>query len=196
MDARFSGTRFFGTSAELRAWFEGNHASAPELFVGYWKKGSGRVGVSHPEAIEQALCFGWIDSVSRSIDAESYCVRFTPRRSGSVWSAINIAKIAELTERGILHPAGIAAFEQRRPDQAGVYAHEQTGDALLDESQTARIRALPGAWDWFSAQAPGYRRSAAHWVVSAKRPETRERRPDQLISASAAGRKVAPLAPR
>jgi uncharacterized protein YdeI (YjbR/CyaY-like superfamily) len=188
--------QFFDTAADLREWFEQHHESAPELFVGYWKKGTGRTGVSHPEAIEQALCFGWIDSISRTIDAQRYQVRFTPRRRGSVWSAINIAKIAELTGRGLMRPAGLRAFEERKPDRTGVYAHEQPAGAQLDEEQTARLRADPRAWEWFSAQTPSYRRSAAHWVVSAKRADTRERRLAQLISDSAAGRKVPPLVPR
>lgn len=188
--------QFFETAADLRKWFEQHHASAPELFVGYWKKGTGRTGVSHPEAIEQALCFGWIDSISRTIDAERYQVRFTPRRRGSVWSAINIAKIAELTERGLMRPAGLRAFEERKPGRTAVYSYEQPAGAELDEEQTARLRADPRAWEWFSAQTPSYRRSAVHWVVSAKRADTRERRLAQLISDSAAGRKVPPLVPR
>ncbi len=110
---------FFADAAALRAWFEEHHDSAPELFVGYWKKGAGETGVSHPEAIEQALCFGWIDSVVRRIDERSYQVRFTPRRKGSPWSELNIAKMAELAERGLLHPAGQRAFERRRPDSTG-----------------------------------------------------------------------------
>jgi uncharacterized protein YdeI (YjbR/CyaY-like superfamily) len=187
---------FFDTPAELRAWFEQHHETAPELFVGYWKKGSGRTGVTHPQAIEQALCFGWIDSVSRTIDDRRYRVRFTPRRKGSVWSAINVAKIAELTAAGLMHPAGRRAFEQRKPDQAAVYSYEQPADAVLDDPQTARFRADDAAWQWFSAQSPSYRRAAVHWVVSAKRAETRERRLAQLIADSAAGRKVPPLTPR
>ena len=187
---------FFDTAADLRAWFEANHDSAPELFVGYWKKGSGRTGVSHPEAIEQALCFGWIDSVSRSLDERSYRVRFTPRRKGSVWSAVNIAKIAELTERGLMQPAGLRVFEERKPDRVAVYSYEQPADAVLADEQAARFQAEPAAWEWFSAQAPSYRRAAVHWVVSAKRPDTRERRLNQLITASASGQKVPPLVPR
>jgi uncharacterized protein YdeI (YjbR/CyaY-like superfamily) len=187
---------FFDTPAELRAWFEQHHETAPELFVGYWKKGSGRTGVTHPQAIEQALCFGWIDSVGRTIDDRRYQVRFTPRRKGSVWSAINVAKIAELTEAGLMHPAGRRAFEQRKPDRVAVYSYEQPADAVLDDSQTARFQADDAAWQWFSAQSPSYRRAAVHWVVSAKRADTRERRLAQLIADSAAGRKVPPLTPR
>jgi uncharacterized protein YdeI (YjbR/CyaY-like superfamily) len=186
---------FFDTAADLREWFEANHDSAPELFVGYWKKGAGRTGVSHPEAIEQALCFGWIDSVAGRIDERSYRVRFTPRRRGSVWSAINVAKIAELTERGVMRPAGLAAFGARKIDQAAAYSYEPA-EVAFDDEQTARLTADRRAWEWFSAQTPYYRRAATHWVVSAKRADTRERRLAQLITDSAAGRKVPPLAPR
>lgn len=188
--------QFFDSPDDLRAWFEQQHETAPELFVGYWKKGTGGRGVSHPEAIEQALCFGWIDSVARRIDDQRYQVRFTPRRKGSVWSAVNIAKIAELTERGLMHPAGTRAFELRKPGQAGVYSYEQPEASQFDAEQTARIRADPAAWEWFSRQGPGYRRSATHWVLTAKRADTRERRLAQLIADSAAGRKVPPLIPR
>ena len=185
---------FFDTAADLRAWFEANHASAPELFVGYWKKGSGRTGVTHPEAIEQALCFGWIDSVARGLDEQRYRVRFTPRRKGSVWSSVNIAKIAELTDRGLMTPAGVRAFELRKVDQAPAYSYEQDGS--FDPEQTARFQADAKAWEWFSGQSGYYRRAATHWVIRAKRPETRERRLAQLIADSGAARRVPPLAPR
>ncbi|NMO52941.1 bacteriocin-protection protein [Actinoplanes sp. TBRC 11911] len=187
---------FFDTAADLRAWFERHHDTAPELFVGYWKKGSGRTGVTHPQAIEQALCFGWIDSIGRGIDEQRYQVRFTPRRKGSVWSKINVAKIAELTEQGLMHEAGRRAFDQRKPDRVAVYSYEQPSEAVFDRAQIDTFRARSSAWEWFCAQSPSYRRSAVHWVVSAKRPETRDRRLAQLIEDSAAGRKVPPLAPR
>jgi uncharacterized protein YdeI (YjbR/CyaY-like superfamily) len=188
--------QFFATAAELRAWFEQHHETAPELLVGYWKKGTGGVGVSHPEAIEQALCFGWIDSVARRLDDRRYQVRFTPRRRSSVWSAVNVAKIAELTERGLMYPAGLRAFDQRKTDQVGVYSYENPESAQLTAEQTALIQANPLAWEWFSRQTPAYRRSATHWVITAKRPETRARRLAQLIGDSAQGRKVPPLIPR
>jgi uncharacterized protein YdeI (YjbR/CyaY-like superfamily) len=188
--------QFFDTPADLRAWFEANHETAPELFVGYWKKATGRVGVTHPEAIEQALCFGWIDSIGRRIDDQRHQVRFTPRRRGSVWSAVNIAKIAELTERGLMHPAGLRAFEARKPERSAVYSYEQPDSVTLDPAQTALFQANKAAWEWYSRQSASYHRSAVHWVVSARRAETRERRLDQLIADSAAGRKVPPLAPR
>jgi uncharacterized protein YdeI (YjbR/CyaY-like superfamily) len=184
---------FFATPADLRAWFDEHHEEAPELLVGYYKKGAGKQGVKHSEAIEQALCFGWIDSIGRRIDDERYQVRFTPRRRGSVWSAVNLAKVAELTERGLMRPAGVLAYEQRRPDRVAVYSYEQPEGVELDEEQTARLKATPAAWEWFSAQASSYRKAAAHWVTSAKRADTRERRLVQLIADSAAGHPVPPL---
>jgi uncharacterized protein YdeI (YjbR/CyaY-like superfamily) len=187
---------FFTSPAELRAWFEQNHATAPELFVGYWKKHTGKVGVTHTEAIEQALCFGWIDSVGRRIDEDRHQVRFTPRRKGSVWSAINIAAVARLTEQGLMRPAGTAAFEMRKPEKTAIYSYEQPAGAQLDDDQQARLRANPRAWEWFAAQSASYRRSAVHWVTTAKRADTRERRLAQLIADSEQGRRVPPLIQR
>jgi uncharacterized protein YdeI (YjbR/CyaY-like superfamily) len=187
---------FFATADELREWFQQNSANATELLVGYYKKGAGRSGVKHSEAVDQALCFGWIDGIGRRIDDERYQVRFTPRRKGSVWSAVNVAKVTELTERSLMHPAGVQAFESRRPDRVATYSYEQPEGAELHPDQLARLRAEPAAWEWFSKQASSYRRSAAHWVISAKRAETRERRLAQLIADSAAGRPVPPLTRR
>jgi uncharacterized protein YdeI (YjbR/CyaY-like superfamily) len=191
-----AGALFFTTAADLRAWFEENHETAPELFVGYWKKGTGETGVSHPEAIEQALCFGWIDSIARRIDERRYQVRFTPRRKGSVWSEVNVTKMAELAERGLLFPAGRRVFEERRVDRAGAYSYEQAAPVELDESQITLFQTDGNAWEWFQAQSPAYRRSATHWVLSAKRADTRERRLAQLIADSGAGRRVPPLISR
>ncbi|WP_433726195.1 YdeI/OmpD-associated family protein [Actinoplanes sp. CA-051413] len=187
---------FFADASELRAWFLEHHADAPELLVGYYKKHTGRPTVQHTEAIEQALCFGWIDSIGRRIDDERYQVRFTPRRKGSVWSAVNVAKIAELTAAGQMHPAGLHAFESRKPERVAAYSYEQPADAVLDAEQTARFEGEEAAWNWFSAQPASYRRAAVHWVVSAKREETRQRRLGQLITDSAAGRTVPPLTRR
>ena len=187
---------FFADAAELRKWFEKHHESAPELFVGYYKKHTGRTGVSHTEAIEQALCFGWIDSIGRRIDDERHQVRFTPRRKGSVWSAVNIATVARLAEQGLMRPAGQKVFDERKPDRVAIYSYEQPADAELAPEQLAQLQADAGAWEWFSAQSSGYRRSAVHWVVSAKREDTRSRRLSQLIADSAAGRRVPPLVRR
>ncbi|MGA5303799.1 YdeI/OmpD-associated family protein [Nucisporomicrobium flavum] len=187
---------FFASEADLRTWFEKHHADAPELFVGYYKKHTGRPGVKHTEAITQALCFGWIDSIARRIDEDRYQVRFTPRRPGSVWSATNVAKIAELTAAGLMHPAGLDVFEKRKTDKVATYSYEQPADAVLDEWQLTRFRKEEKAWQWFSEQPASYRRAAAHWVVSAKRADTRERRFTQLIADSADGRTVPPLTRR
>jgi uncharacterized protein YdeI (YjbR/CyaY-like superfamily) len=187
---------FFATPGELRAWFESHHETEPELQLGYYKTSAGKTGVKHSEAVEQALCFGWIDSVGRRIDDERYQVRFTPRRQGSVWSKVNIDKVAELTARGLMRPAGVRAFEQRRPDRVATYSYEQPEGVELDDDQVARLKAAPGAWEWYAKQASSYRKAAAHWVTSAKRTETRERRLAQLITDSAAGRPVPPLTRR
>jgi uncharacterized protein YdeI (YjbR/CyaY-like superfamily) len=187
---------YFAGPDELRAWFEEHHQSAPELLVGYWKRGSGRTGLTHQQAIEQALCFGWIDSVGRRVDDDRYQVRFTPRRPGSVWSNVNVASVERLTAAGQMRPAGLAAYEGRRADRTGTYSFEQPTEPALDDDQQARLQADDAAWSWFSAQAPWYRRAAIHWVTSAKRPETRESRLTRLIADSAAGRSVPPLARR
>jgi uncharacterized protein YdeI (YjbR/CyaY-like superfamily) len=184
---------FFATPAEFRAWLERHHADARELLVGFHKKGSGRPSITWQESVDEALCFGWIDGVRRSIDAESYSIRFTPRQKRSIWSAANIKRARELLELGRMTPAGLAAFEARTDDRSAVYSHEQRKAAQLEPEQQARFEAEPAAWEWFQRQAPWYRRAALHWVTSAKRPETRERRLDALIADSAAGRTVKPL---
>jgi uncharacterized protein YdeI (YjbR/CyaY-like superfamily) len=187
---------FFADAAELRAWFEKHHADEPELIVGYYKTHTGRRGMTWSEAVDQALCFGWIDGVGRRIDADRHQQRFTPRRKGSIWSAVNVAKVEALTAAGLMHPAGLKAFAERREDRTGVYSHEQKSEAALTAEQEALFRAAPGAWEWFGGQAPSYRRAAAHWVTSAKREETREKRLTQLIADAAEGRRVAPLSRR
>jgi uncharacterized protein YdeI (YjbR/CyaY-like superfamily) len=184
---------FFATPADLRAWLERHHADERELLVGFYKKGSGRPTITWPESVDEALCFGWIDGVRRSIDADSYSIRFTPRQKRSIWSAVNIKRAQELIELGRMTPAGLAAFEARTDDRSGVYSHERRTAAELDADQQARFEADAAAWAWFQSRPPSYRRAALHWVTSAKRPETRERRLATLIADSAAGRTVAPL---
>ena len=184
------------TRAAWRAWLAQHHADATGVWLITYKKATGKPRVAYDEAVEEALCFGWIDSIGRRIDDERYQVRFTPRRKGSVWSAVNIAAVARLTEQGLMHPAGQHAFDTRRPDRVAVYSYEQPADAQLDEAQLALFRADDQAWAWFGAQPPSYRRAAVHWVVSAKRAETRERRLQQLIDDSAHQRRVPPLVRR
>jgi uncharacterized protein YdeI (YjbR/CyaY-like superfamily) len=184
---------FFETPAELRAWLERHHADRDELWVGLYKKGSGRPSVTWPQVVDEALCFGWIDGVRRSLGPDSYANRLTPRRARSNWSAINIKRVGELSEEGRMTPAGLAAFEARSDDRSAIYSYEQRRGATLDAEQEQRFRAVPEAWEWFQARPPSYRRAALHWVTSAKRAETRERRLQTLIEDSAAGRTIKPL---
>ncbi|HEY7659331.1 MAG TPA: YdeI/OmpD-associated family protein [Actinomycetota bacterium] len=187
--------RFFRTSDDFRAWLEAHHDSANELVVGFYKKGSGRAGITYPEAVDEALCFGWIDGVRRSIDAERYSNRFTPRKPTSNWSAVNVRRFGELKRRGRVRPAGQAAFDRRSKDRSGTYSYEQRHQVRLDPALERRFRAKVSAWSWFREQPASYRSTILFWVMSAKRPETRERRLDQLIEDSANGRRVGASAP-
>ena len=186
---------FFATPDELRAWLEENHESATELLVGFYKKGSGKPSITWPESVEQALCFGWIDGVRRGLDDESYTIRFTPRKRSSTWSRVNLEKVEELKRRGLMRPAGLRAYEERREAKTGVYSYEQRETAELPAEYEERLRANAKAWEDWSARPPSYRKAAIWWVVSAKREETRERRLAQLIEHSARGRTVPPLTP-
>jgi len=181
---------FFATPADFRRWLERRHATESELLVGYYKKGTGRPSITWQESVQEALCFGWIDGVRRKVDEESYCIRFTPRRPGSNWSAINLAKARELIESGRMRPAGLRAFEARDPEKTGVYSFEQRQAARFSPEAEARFRAHPEAWSFFQSQPPGYRKIATFYVVSAKREETRARRLERLIEDSAAGRRI------
>jgi uncharacterized protein YdeI (YjbR/CyaY-like superfamily) len=193
MARRTSGPRFFATPEAFRRWLERNHETATELVVGFYKKGSGRRSITYPQAVDQALCFGWIDGVRRGVDAASYSNRFTPRRPRSMWSAINIKRVEELTLFGLMHPAGLRAFETRTAANLLGYSYEQRADARLDPAQQRRFRANKNAWADFQRRPAGYRQAAIYWVASAKRPETRERRLDVLIQASAKGETIPPL---
>jgi uncharacterized protein YdeI (YjbR/CyaY-like superfamily) len=183
---------FFETPEQFRAWLEQHHETATEVAVGFYKKGSGKPSITWPEAVDQALCFGWIDGVRHSLDDESYTNRFTPRRPNSNWSAVNVAKVEKLKAAGLMKPAGLRAFEARTAERTGVYSFEREAAVLPPDFEQA-FRADAAAWEWFEARPPGYRRTAIHWVVSAKREETRLRRLRQLIDCSAEGRAVPPL---
>jgi uncharacterized protein YdeI (YjbR/CyaY-like superfamily) len=184
---------FFATPDEFRAWLDKHHATESEVLVGFYKKGSGRPSITWPESVDQALCFGWIDGVRRRIDDESYTIRFTPRKARSTWSAVNVKRMKELVEAELVAPAGVAAFERRADDRTAIYSYEQRKAAQLEPEQEQRFKADERAWAFFEAQPPSYRRAATHWVTSAKREETRERRLTQLIEHSSAGRGVPPL---
>jgi uncharacterized protein YdeI (YjbR/CyaY-like superfamily) len=185
---------FFASAAELRAWLEANHDRADELWVGLYKKASGRPSVTWPEVVEETLCFGWIDGIRKGHGPDSYMNRITPRRAGSNWSAINVANVERLISEGRMRPAGLAAYERRDPARTAVYSFEMDEQPLSPE-QEARFRADAAAWAWWESAPPSYRRAATHWVATAKQAATRERRLMQLISDSAAGRRVAPLTP-
>jgi uncharacterized protein YdeI (YjbR/CyaY-like superfamily) len=183
---------FFAAAEELRDWFDANHATATDLWMGYHKKATGLPSVVWTDAVDEALCVGWIDSIRRTIDERTFVQRFTPRRKGSIWSAINVAKVAALTAEGRMRPAGIAAFEARTPERTAVYSYERATTALSDD-ETARFQADEAAWADWQARPPSYRKAVTAWVTTAKQPATRARRLDALIADSAAGRKVAPM---
>ena len=183
---------FFSTADELRDWLDENHATANELWLGYHKKRTGRPTITWSEAVDEALCVGWIDSVRYSLDDERSAQRFTPRRQGSTWSAINVRKVADLTAQGRMRPAGLAAFAARDPEKTAIYSHEQD-EASLTDDETAQIRKNKAAWTDWQRRPPSYRRTVTYWIASAKKPETRARRLEALIVASASGEPVGPM---
>ncbi len=186
---------YFDSPEALRDWFDANHETATDLWVGYYKKASGRPSLTWSEAVDEALCVGWIDSVRYSVDEERSRQRFTPRRKGSNWSLVNIEKVARLEAEGRMRPAGRAAFERRIEARSGVYSYEQRREARLSEDEERAFRADDAAWSWFAARPSSYRTAAVWWIASAKRPETRERRLASLIEESSAGRMPKALTP-
>jgi uncharacterized protein YdeI (YjbR/CyaY-like superfamily) len=186
---------FFDSPEAFYAWLAEHHDKETEVWVGYWKKATGKPSLTWSQAVDQALCFGWIDTRSQSIDSERHMQRFTPRKPASNWSRVNIEKVARLTEEGKMRPAGVAAFEKRRPEKSGVYSFERRDEAKLDPEQEKLFRANAKAWEFFQSQPPGYRKTAIHLVISAKKPETRAKRLNQLIADSAAGLRIKQLRP-
>lgn len=173
----------------LRAWLEANHAAESEVWFGYYRKDTGKTSVSYAEAVDQALCFGWIDGITYRVDDEVTTNRFTPRRRGSYWSAVNIANVERLKAAGLVAPAGLEAYKSRDESAELRYSYEHR-PADLSEPMLARLRADPAAAAYWEAQTPAYRRTAAFWVASAKREATRDRRLETLIADSAAGRPI------
>jgi uncharacterized protein YdeI (YjbR/CyaY-like superfamily) len=186
--------RFFRSDEDLRAWLEANHDTAREIQIGFYKKGSGRTGITYREAVDQALCFGWIDGVTRSIDDERWTVRFTPRTATSNWSAINAPRVKERTDAGLMRPSGLEVFRRRNRKRTGTYSYENR-PLDLDEPYLKTFRKNRRAWEFHRAQPPGYRRTAAWWVMSAKREETRARRLAALIESSERGERISQLSP-
>jgi uncharacterized protein YdeI (YjbR/CyaY-like superfamily) len=181
---------FFATPDTFRGWLANNHERATELWVGYYRKDSGRPSITWPESVDEALCFGWIDGIRKKVDGKSYKIRFTPRRAKSTWSAVNIARIAVLTGEGRMQRAGVAAFSRRIESNSAKYSFENRESAKLSVGAEREFRRDPIAWEFFQRQPAGYRRLAAWWVISAKRPETRHKRLQRLIAESRARRRI------
>lgn len=183
---------FFATPAEFRQWLEQHHETEKELFIGFYKVGSGKPSITWPQSVDEALCFGWIDGIRKSIDETSYMIRFTPRKTKSIWSAVNLKRIGELTEQGLVKPAGLTVFQERDLKKAGLYSHEKE-DQPLDAAFEAQLQANEKAWQFFHQQAPSYQKTVRHWIMGAKQPETRLKRLTSLIEDSENGRKVGPF---
>ncbi len=181
--------RFFASAAQFRAWLTRYHESKSELLVGFYKKGAPRGGLTYGEALDEALAFGWIDGVRRSVDRERWSIRFTPRKPRSIWSRVNIRHVERLIAEGRMMPAGLRAYEARSPERSGVYSFERDAMAF-DEASARTFAANRKAKTFFDAQPPGYRRVITYWVMSAKRPETRARRLARVIEQSARGARV------
>ena len=186
---------YFASTEELRDWFDANHETAADLWVGYWKKAAGRPTITWAQAVDEALCVGWIDTTRYSVDDERSKQRFTPRRPGSNWSTVNVANVERLNREGRMRPAGLRAFEARSEARTGVYSYEQRHEARFTPEQEARFRANEAAWAWFASRPSSYRIHATWWVASAKQEATRERRLDELIAESAKGRMPKHLTP-
>ena len=184
---------FFPTLADWRSWLEKNHANFDELWVGFYKRDSGRPSITWPESVDGALAFGWIDGVRYSIGERSYKIRFTPRKPKSTWSAINIKRVKELSKLGLMHPAGLVAFEKRDDDRSAIYSYEQRSTAKLPVEFEKQFRANVEAWEFFRSQPPWYQRTSTYWVISAKREETRLKRLVTLIDCSAGKQKIPSL---
>ena len=181
--------KFFATPAHLRRWFEKNHETVQELWVGFHKKDSGRPSITWPESVDEALCVGWIDGIRKRIDEASYKIRFTPRRAGSIWSAINVGRVAVLEREGRMRPAGRAAFAKKRENKSGIYSYEQR-PAELPEPYRSRLAADRRAAAFLAAQPPSYRKLMTWFILSAKREETRLARLEKLVAACHAGKRL------
>jgi uncharacterized protein YdeI (YjbR/CyaY-like superfamily) len=185
--------RHFRTQAMWRVWLERNHACETQLWVGFWRVATGKPSLTWPQSVDEALCFGWIDGLRRGLDAESYAIRFTPRKATSLWSRLNLKRFAELNTAGLVRPAGHAARSRWDDERTSGYSHD-TPQSVLDPRRLAALRARPKAWRFWEAQTPSYRKVAGHWVVSAKREETRDRRFAMLIASCETGRPIPPVA--
>ena len=182
--------QFFETTAAFRAWLEANASAASELLVGYHKVASGRPSMSWSESVDEALCFGWIDGVRKRIDDTTYCIRFTPRKANSIWSAVNIGKVEQLRAQGRMTPAGESAFAGRTEAKSVIYAYEQESTAELSPDEVRAFMQNKQAWRYFEATPPSYKKVILHWITTAKRTETRASRLAKLVEACAAGQRL------
>lgn len=180
---------YFKTPAALRKWFEKNHSKKPELWIGYYKKASGKESVTYKQALDEALCFGWIDGIVKGIDEDKYCQRWTPRRATSIWSAVNINKVKALIESGKMTPAGLKAFNERDVKRTNMYSFEQKSLELPSQFEK-KFKANKKAWANFQAMPPSYKKPAIWWVISAKQEATQMKRLDTLIADSEAGKRI------
>jgi len=185
----------FSSQEDFRKWLVKNHAAASELFVGFHKTSSGKKGATYSEALDEALCFGWIDGVRRSVNAESYVIRFTPRKSKSIWSLVNVRHVERLQKAGKMAEPGLKAFAAREKHRTGIYSFEQKRPGLSAKYKKL-FSANTRAWKFFARQAPWYQRTAGYWVSSAKQEETRMRRLAKLMEVSANGRRLDQLTPK
>jgi uncharacterized protein YdeI (YjbR/CyaY-like superfamily) len=181
--------KFFRKPQEFRNWLETHHATAALLWVGFYRKDSGKPSITWPESVDEALCFGWIDGIRKGVDEVSYKIRFTPRRRRSVWSAINIKRVVALRKERRMRPAGLRAFAARIENKSGIYSYEQR-TAELEEPYRGLFRKNKAAWEFFQQQPPGYRKQLCWWIVSAKKEETRLNRLEKLITESGKGQRV------
>jgi uncharacterized protein YdeI (YjbR/CyaY-like superfamily) len=181
---------FFKTQDDFREWLDKSHDKETEILVGFYKTNSGKPGITWPESVDQALCYGWIDGVRRSLGGEAYTIRFTPRKATSIWSAVNIKKMEVLQEKGLMNPAGLAAFEKRKEHKSKVYAYEQEKDAELPAVMEKEFKANKVAWDFFMKQAFWYRKQMLYRITSAKQEKTQRSRFEKLLNASAEGKRI------
>jgi len=189
MEKKSAQPTYFPTQATFRKWLQKNHEKAVELLVGFYKVGSGKQSMTWSESVDEALCFGWIDGIRKSIDEESYSIRFTPRKPKSIWSAINIKKIEELSKQGLMHPAGLAAFSRREENKSRIYSYEKEIATLSDDFLKI-FKLNSKAWKYFQSLAPSYKNHAIHWVMTAKQETTKIKRLQELIRDSEAERKI------
>ena len=184
--------KYFKSAKDFRKWLEKNHDKKSELLVGFYKRNSGKASITWPEAVDAALSFGWIDGIRKSLGEDSYTIRFTPRKPGSIWSALNIKHIARLTKLGLMQPAGLKAFAKRDEKKSGIYSYENK-DKKLPPNYERKFKSNKKAWKIFQSMAPWYQRTASHWIISAKQEETRLKRLNTLIKDSENGKKIGPL---